>query len=266
MTPVATHSSGLSLWPRWGSNLAHGPSMRSVRSSRGWSISASKTARRECCVEHSPTLDSLSSHCLMHRDGTAYIVFRGTQADKKADLIADAKFLPEPWPEGGRVHRGFANAFQAIQKDVDDWITCHAGWRIIITGHSLGAAMATLLASRHPSAELVTFGSPRVGNAAFARLFAARAPRRYVDFCDLVTRVPPALVGFRHAGPRLYLDRTGKRRAVPASMVSVFLDRMAARLDFIRRYALRPGNTPARALSDHAPINYVSVLLGIREV
>jgi triacylglycerol lipase len=197
-------------------------------------------------------------------DGSAYIAFRGTQADKKEDLIADAKFLPLDWRAGGRVHRGFAEALEAVLGEIEDWIGNQAPQRLILTGHSLGASLATLLASLHPKAELVTFGSPRVGNAAFAKLFAARNPRRYVGCCDLVTRVPPLILGFRHAGPRLYLDRAGNLSPPSISMLKVFIDRMAARTDFIRRYLGRPGNAPARELSDHAPINYVSGVLGRR--
>src|SRR6185503_14184381 len=37
----------------------------------------------------------------------ALIVFRGTQADSFADVVADARFLPGDWPGAGKVHRGF---------------------------------------------------------------------------------------------------------------------------------------------------------------
>jgi hypothetical protein len=60
-----------------------------------------------------------------------------------------------------------------------------------VTGHSLGAALATLAAVDTTPARLVTFGSPRVGDEAFRALFAGLEVRRFVDCCDVVSRVPP---------------------------------------------------------------------------
>ena len=78
--------------------------------------------------------------------------------------------------------------------------------KIVVTGHSLGAAMATICASRlhELGADLVlyTFGSPRVGDNIWARQFDDIEAYRIVNNNDIVCRVPPfgyySHVGFLH--------------------------------------------------------------------
>ena len=107
----------------------------------------------------------------------------------------------------------------------------------MVTGHSLGAAMATLMAARHPQAELVTFGSPRVGDEAFAAQFEDRDVRRYVDCNDVVTMVPPGLIGYVHAGEMHYIDRFGIVHPKPPDASAIAEDRQIGRRDYRRRYA-----------------------------
>jgi len=73
------------------------------------------------------------------------------------------------------------------------------------TGHSLGAALATLAASRYQTAGVYTFGSPLVGNQSFAAAFnavfhdgAGSRSFRYVNDHDVVTQVPPGPLAFPH--------------------------------------------------------------------
>jgi triacylglycerol lipase len=85
-------------------------------------------------------------------------------------------------------------------------------------GHSLGAAMATICAYRCKTSsvvsdpqELHTFGSPRVGCKRYVR-HAKVTHYRWVHNNDIVTRVPPALMGYRHCGDEIYFDRNGRIR------------------------------------------------------
>lgn len=197
-------------------------------------------------------------------DGMAYVIFRGTQADSPRDVAADADIVPVTWPGGARVHRGFRDSESALFQSVRTWLATLGGSRIVVTGHSLGAAMATLLAARLQGAVLVTFGSPRVGDSGFAALFAGRAVRRYVDCCDGVTTVPPN-VGYKHLSGERYIDRSGRIRPQPPDDVERLRDRSLAALTYVRRCTGRPGNVALRELADHAPINYVSALLGVRQ-
>jgi triacylglycerol lipase len=71
--------------------------------------------------------------------------------------------------------------------------------RLMITGHSLGGALATLCAidvaanSKFHAPIVYTIGSPRVGDAAFCNAFNRKVKYswRIYNEVDLVTRVPP---------------------------------------------------------------------------
>jgi hypothetical protein len=195
--------------------------------------------------------------------GRTYVAFRGTQADDRGDLIDDARFMPRPWPGVGRVHRGFWRAYDSLRAPIDDWLAEQPPGPLIVTGHSLGAAMATLMAGLHPEAELVTFGAPRVGGRAFAHAFAGRAVRRYVGCYDFVTNLPPP-IWFRHVAKMHYVDRHGTVHWPPPGLLGRVIDRLIGDLAYLRRSGPRRGHVWLRTGADHAPINYVAAVLGKR--
>lgn len=201
------------------------------------------------------------------RDGTygwlatsrerSVLAFRGTESDDPTDVIDDALFRPRPWEGPGSVHLGFSRALDRVWHEVRSALARTSG-RVVFTGHSLGAALATLAAALHPPAHLYTVGSPRVGDADFAAALGERvAATRYVNCCDLVCRVPPR--PYEHVGRLVYIDRLGRVREAPAKPV-VERDRARARRDYLTEYAWRSGNNVLRDLADHAPINYVAAL------
>jgi hypothetical protein len=77
-----------------------------------------------------------------------------------------------------------------------------------MTGHSLGAALATLAADRYGNIQGVyTYGSPRVGDRAFMEDFHVNA-YRFVNNSDIVTKVPSAGL-YCHVGELKYIDGEG---------------------------------------------------------
>jgi len=196
-------------------------------------------------------------------DGTSLLSFRGTQPDNFQDLIADLRANLVAWPESaGRVHDGFAVAVRALRPQILEWIDSAKPDlnKLILTGHSLGAAMATLAASIWPPAWLVTIGSPRVGDAAFIATVVAKYSVRFVDCCDAVTEVPPEIGGYVHIKDYKYLTRDAGivENPDPAFVQS---DRSRARADYYRQYSGQVAqNVSVRDLADHAPINYARVM------
>ncbi len=192
-------------------------------------------------------------------DGTALVAFRGTQPDELADLATDARANTVPWrASGGQVHAGFAAAALSLMPAIEDWLARDAAQRsrLILGGHSLGAAVATLAASAWRPTLLATMGSPRMGDAAFAATLAGVASERIVDCCDVVTELPPELPPYTHIGPLLYIDKDGAVLERP-SAEEIAEDRSSGRAAYLLHHAVKIGSLPVRDLADHAPINYL---------
>jgi len=89
---------------------------------------------------------------------------------------------------------------------------------IDVAGHSLGAALATLYVMENAQTEkiinplLCTFASPLVGDATFASAFNALGLTSWrVDNApDLVTKVPPEILGFAHVDTLVPVNSAGK--------------------------------------------------------
>lgn len=192
-------------------------------------------------------------------DGTRLVAFRGTQPDDLDDLLTDLNFPPVEWPEtGGRVHAGFARACRGLRAEVEAWLggAGSGSGALVLTGHSLGAAIATLAATLLRPTLLVTLGSPRVGNAGFAAALAGVPGARYVNCTDIVTRVPPPELDYVHVRAPSYIDSAGRLREDP-SEAAMEADGRRAKLAYLLQQAWWPGHVGLRSFADHAPVNYL---------
>ena len=150
-------------------------------------------------------------------DTDIVIACRGTQPNQWNDLKADLRATPVRAETISRVHKGFKtevdDLWPMVLEDLKE--TKKTLW---FCGHSLGAAMATIMAGRCyyddrlPDPEqLYTFGSPRVGWGRYVREFKTKHIR-WVNNNDIVTRVPFAIMGYRHDGEEHYMNAYGKVR------------------------------------------------------
>ena len=143
----------------------------------------------------------------------------------------DYPLMPPDYP-GARVHAGFDHAvfngglYDRILASVREALRGGGGrgnYRLLITGHSLGAAdsLLTSVALRHhlPLKEMghilnVNFGCPRTGNrywTEYVNSVAGLSVWRFVNGVDVVPRLPTEILGFRHAGHTVQMSRTGSR-------------------------------------------------------
>jgi triacylglycerol lipase len=170
----------------------------------------------------------------------AVLVFRGTEQEIQ-DFLCDAQTWPVPaFGATTRVHGGFKRALNSIWTPlarVLDSLDCP----VFYTGHSLGAALATLAAVRRAPHAVYAYGSPRVGNAQFVEKLQHLPVFRIVHGNDVVTTVPPEALGFRHAGEE---RRLGERAST--SLPAFDAKKMWSQL-----------TTPVGPLADHAPMRYV---------
>ena len=188
------------------------------------------------------------------------LAYRGTQADELKDTLTDANAFLRPWLGVGRVHKGFGDMLAGKWRDILAVIDSHRNIRMLYTGHSLGAALATLSAALHRPAALYTFGSPRVGDAAFAASMAGLSHERYVDCSDVVCRIPRVGWSYEHVGVIKYFDQAGMLRT-GLSDAQMRSDQRSAHFAYALQYAWRqPANAFLRSFADHAPINYIHAL------
>lgn len=145
-----------------------------------------------------------------------FICFRGTEPTKFSDISADLKAwqLQDSKYKTGKVHAGFKAALDVIWPIMLNYLEKNiSNKEVIVTGHSLGAALATLCANRLSkdfkvtNISLYTFGSPRVGDKRWASNFIVPA-YRFVNNNDIVTTVPGDVL-FDHIGNLVYINYYG---------------------------------------------------------
>jgi len=206
-----------------------------------------------------------------HNTDVIIVAFRGTRIQDLPDILADISFVPA-LTGNGLVHSGFQNALSAggVWDNAARYVAGIAGNQAIwFTGHSLGAALATLAFRNYRDGSgrrqaLYTFGSPRVGDQL---IYCGGYPGnsyRIVNQQDAVPHVPtPPLYG--HVG--LPFGADGKPLAGSSwedlehgfseigSVLAVFsrATREIRLRDYFAQLAIKP-------LGDHAPKSYAAAL------
>jgi hypothetical protein len=172
----------------------------------------------------------------------AVLVFRGTdtQRDRITDVTLGLQFLI---PHKPGLHRGFRRSLASVWPEIDAELAT-LSCPVFYTGHSLGGALATLAAAHRAPTAVYNFGAPRVGNWAFARSLRQVPIHRVVDDIDMVSSLPPALMGFAHVGQKV-------RLRAPAG--SNTLNPLGWR------------KNPPALLADHAPVNYIDRMPSARD-
>ncbi|MFJ4248448.1 Lipase (class 3) [Pseudomonas helmanticensis] len=133
---------------------------------------------------------------ITHHDEIILISIRGTL--EGVDFLRDADAEQIPVKVGvGKAHQGFYLAYEAINTFIQTYLNrFHIDQKVIICGHSLGGAIATLLAealrqgTNKYDVLLYTYGSPRAGDADFVQGAAALAHHRMVNDNDPIPSVP----------------------------------------------------------------------------
>jgi predicted lipase len=136
---------------------------------------------------------------VLNTEDEIYLVFPGT--DSETDILTDVNFELVGYG-AGHVHKAFldvaSTTYSKIIEAVKERLAFKPDAKVLITGHSLGGALAMLYASmlRKDDVEvtqLITFGQPRVGNGKFAEEFSRlEIPYiRFVNETDAVPDVPP---------------------------------------------------------------------------
>nr|DAD37969.1 TPA_asm: hypothetical protein HUJ06_008610 [Nelumbo nucifera] len=154
-------------------------------------------------------------HCLQAFIGVAQdldaivIAFRGTQEHSMQNWIEDLFWkqldLNYPGMPEAMVHHGFYTAYHntTLRPEVIHAVKrakkFYGDLDIMVTGHSMGGAMASFCAldlvvnyGAH-NVQVMTFGQPRIGNAVFVSYYRKHVPNtiRVTHAHDIVPHLPP---------------------------------------------------------------------------
>ena len=199
------------------------------------------------------------AECLIVKDrNDLWFAFRGTEPSKINDVMADLNVIKGAAKAGGKVHSGFQQEVNDLWMDILAEIEHNDQLKVrkdvYMTGHSLGAAMATIAATRYQPIELFTFGSPRVGGSKFIRNI--KCPHlRFMNNNDIVCRIPPAWLGFRHHGDMIYFNSEGVKQDKPT-----WKDLFKGVLNSWKRWKFFDG------IVDHGMPNYVKAITKLAKV
>jgi len=164
-----------------------------------------------------------ANQCILVFRGTSDI--QGWMQDFKSLTLTSLSKVGIPCSNGGKdcnVGSGFINNYldlaPAIKSNLKR-IGCDSNQPLAITGHSLGAAEATIAMfdlhnEGYDVVESFTFGQPRVGDATFKAAFEAKfaniEPFRVTHSNDPIVQTPFTSSGFEHLATEVYYKKTSK--------------------------------------------------------
>ena len=169
-----------------------------------------------------------ANHAVKREKDILYIFFETSNG--KSDWRINLDFPAKPYDRMGNIawyaHRGFLDLWKETEPYLKDVIMDKTVRKIVITGFSHGAAIALLC---H---EYVWFHRPDLRNDIFGYGFGcprviwwlnkAELRTRWERFTvirnveDVVTHLPPAIIGYTHVGKMLEIGKRGKYSATEA--------------------------------------------------
>jgi triacylglycerol lipase len=176
--------------------------------------------------EAKTVLPMADTHCFLARHnqtGTTIVAFAGTDPLSLANWVSD--FNARLDRKTGAAE-GYQGAADAVTNDLRQLLarSVPQGGKVIVTGHSLGGAIAALIAARidaeHPGSvdAVYTYGMPRPGGQGLVDSYNAAGlgmhTYRMVHGHDIVPTVAPSSFGFLHPGRVLTCERLAKVRRV----------------------------------------------------
>ena len=159
---------------------------------------------------------------VMHSQKTVYVAFRGSSS--LLNWIDDAEVIKtayDTYPECGcKVHTGFYKANNGLKSKTIaaiKRILQKTGYNnVVVTGHSLGAAVAQLISMELRYASIFNtvynFGQPRIGDDKYARYVntIGQTVWRFTHNKDPVPHLPPEAMDYKHSCIEIFENEYGE--------------------------------------------------------
>jgi len=198
------------------------------------------------------------THCALiesdnakHKNPFAVLVFRGSSEPR--NWLTNAVTVPMK----DNVHRGYDLALDQVWAEVEQALG-HLNRPTFYTGHSMGAALATLAARRRAPHAVYGFGSPQVGKRDLANSFENTPLFRVINHRDIAGRIPSSRV-YAHVGELIYISHDCELWIDPHDS-AVSVDRKRGPRAITRALNRERNIWIPEPVSDHAPVNYVAHL------
>ncbi|TFK48689.1 alpha/beta-hydrolase [Heliocybe sulcata] len=167
---------------------------------------------------------------------TVVVAHQGTDPTQLVSVLTDVDIptiVPDPTlfpglPSDIEVHEGFANeqakTAALILAEVKRLLAQYSASSVTLVGHSLGGALAELdslyMHLNLPASvaiQAVTYGTPRVGNDAWAAYFDSQITnfKRVNNEKDIVPIVPGRFLGFSHVAGEVHIVSPGDAVSCP---------------------------------------------------
>ncbi|XP_072989848.1 triacylglycerol lipase OBL1-like [Typha latifolia] len=205
--------------------------------------------------------------CNKSQDADVIILaFRGTEPFNANDWSTDVDLSWLSMGKLGNVHMGFLKAlglqdekdykkgfpkefngdptkqvaYYTLREELRALLKKHKNAKLVVTGHSLGGALATIfpaLLAMHDQSDIMsslyaimTYGQPRVGDATFGSFlqsFTTSDYYRMVYRFDIVPRIPfdfPPIALFKHSGVCVYFNGWYERKIMEDAPNKNYID------------------------------------------
>ena len=190
---------------------------------------------QDCLSRSYMTVENAASFDIEVSDGTLFLFFEPSHGSE--DWNNNLNFRIRPYDDMDPVwycHAGFLKVFKSVLPHLEPHIADPGIRRAVIVGYSHGGALAVLCHEavwfRRPDIRkhLISFayGAPRVLYGAIPREIRERFRELYLiqNEGDIVTRLPPALLGYRHVGNIITVGQPGKYSPVDAHRPESYLE------------------------------------------
>ncbi len=173
-------------------------------------------------VLYDPKTDLEGYTGVLGSSNTVYVVFRGSFSNR--NWIDDFEILKTKYHTfpncDCEVHHGFYETTLNLKNSTIDSVNLlkkkYGYSNVIVTGHSLGAAIAQMigmeLVAANISNTVYNFGQPRVGDGTYARFVNSISELKLYRFThdkDIIPHAPPLDIGYVHSCQEIFENING---------------------------------------------------------